>query len=88
PGNTTYDARLQGGKFKFDALRPDNYLLVVNLQGRERTTQSVVVQSGGTTVVVTPGKVQAADPTGGNAPTPRSGAPRGNAPNGATPRNR
>ncbi len=88
PGNTTYDARLQGGKFKFDALRPDNYLLVVNLQGRARTSQSVVVPAGGTTVVVTPGKVQEADPANGGAPAPRGGAPRGNAPSGPTPGNR
>ncbi|MFN6192422.1 MAG: hypothetical protein ACK5BN_01195, partial [Planctomycetota bacterium] len=35
--NPGFDARLQNGAFRFDALKPGNYLLVVTVRGRERT---------------------------------------------------
>ena len=86
-GNITFDARISAGKFSFESLRPDNYLLVVNLQGRDRTTQTVVVPAGGASVTVTPGPVRAADPATANQPA--GGAPaRGNGGNAPTPRNR
>lgn len=66
PGNTTYDARLQGGKFRFELLPPDNYLLVLNASGRERATQIVTVPPGGASIQIAPGKPRVEEATGGN----------------------
>ena len=82
PNNTTFDARVQNGGFRFETLKPDNYLLVLTIRGRERTSLPVVVVAGSEQpVVVAAGKV-AAPASGGNAP--QSGQPA--RPNGSTGR--
>jgi hypothetical protein len=69
--NPGFDARVQSGGFTFEALKPGNYLLVVTIRGRERSTLPVVV-TGDQTVTVPVGKVAApsADPAG-NQPRAR-----------------
>lgn len=63
--NPGFDARLQNGAFRFDALKPGNYLLVVTVRGRERTVQPVLV-AGDVALQVPAGKpAAAADPAGG-----------------------
>ncbi len=71
-GNSTFDARIDGGRFRFDMLRPDNYLLVLTLDGRERTTTTVVVGAGSTQVSATPGKPRTDANGSSPAPTPRN----------------
>lgn len=69
-GTPTVEARLQRGSFQFDALKPGNYLLVLSVRGRERTTMPIVVAPGdGQTISVAAGKV--AENTGG----PGAGGP-------------
>jgi hypothetical protein len=81
PANATFDARVQAGAFKFDSLKPGNYLLVVSIRGRERSTQPIVVSPGSDQQVgIAAGKVQEATPPGG------TGAPRANAPAAPRPR--
>ena len=58
--NTTFDARLQNGTFRFETLKPGNYLLVLTVRGRERTTTTLVVGGADQSVVVAAGKVAAA----------------------------
>ncbi|MEO6594877.1 MAG: carboxypeptidase regulatory-like domain-containing protein, partial [Planctomycetota bacterium] len=55
--NTTFDARVQDGKFRFETLQPGNYLLVVTIRGRERTVMPVAVGGPDQTVQVSAGKV-------------------------------
>ena len=57
--NPGFDARLQNGAFRFDALKPGNYLLVVTVRGRERTVQPVLV-AGDVALQVPAGKPAAA----------------------------
>jgi len=78
--NSSFDARLQNGAFKFTALKPGGYLLVLTVRGRERTTLPIVVGSTDQTVVVPAGKVVAAA-----SPTP-NGAPSSPRPTNRTPR--
>lgn len=63
---TTLDARLQGGKFRFDHVPPGNYLVVLQVGGRERSAQPVVVGNGVVQVTIAPGKprdgAEAAEP--------------------------
>lgn len=73
--NTSYDARLQAGAFKFDAIKPGNYLLVLTVRGRERTSQPVVV-TGDQQVSLTAGAKSAEPARGANA-QPGAAAPRG-----------
>jgi hypothetical protein len=81
PGNTTFDARVQNGAFKFDSLKPGNYLMVLSIRGRERTSLPVVVSAGdGQQVGIAAGKVQEAQNPGG------TGGARPNAPAGNRPR--
>lgn len=63
-GSPSIDTRLQRGSFQFEALKPGNYLMVVTVRGRERSTLPIVVGAGeGQTVQVAAGKVAAG--TGG-----------------------
>jgi len=83
--NPSPDARIQNGTFKFTALKPGGYLLVLTVRGRERTTMPIVVGNTDQTVVVPAGKVAAAAPTpngGASLPTP-NGAASSPRPNGA-----
>lgn len=73
--NTSYDARLQAGAFKFDAIKPGNYLLVLTVRGRERTSQPVVV-SGDQQIDLTAG-AKSAEPAPGTNAQPGAAAPRG-----------
>jgi protocatechuate 3,4-dioxygenase beta subunit len=73
--NTSYDARLQAGAFKFDAIKPGNYLVVLTVRGRERTSQPVVV-SGDQQISLTAG-AKSAEPAPGADAQPGAPAPRG-----------
>ncbi len=75
--NPGFDARLQNGTFKFEALKPGNYLLVVTVRGRERTSLPIVVQ-GDQSVSVLAGKPAAPSAT----PVPNTAAPRARPANG------
>jgi hypothetical protein len=75
-GNPVFDARLQAGAFRCESLPAGNYLLVLTVPGRERTTLPVVV-SGEQQLTVAVGKVAANAPNGAG-----SGAPRPRATNG------
>ncbi|MBL8727277.1 MAG: carboxypeptidase regulatory-like domain-containing protein [Planctomycetes bacterium] len=75
----SFDARLQNGEFRFDAIQPGSYLLVVNVRGRERTSQPIVVGAGGTTpitVLAGPVRKDATGATPANVPAPRQAQPR------------
>ncbi len=52
----TQEARLQGGKFRIDNVPPGNYLLVLQVGGRERTTQAIAVGNGVVQVAIAPGQ--------------------------------
>ena len=81
--NPGFDARLQNGAFRFDALKPGNYLLVVTVRGRERTVQPVLV-AGDLAVQVAAGKPAAApEPGAGGAQGARGGQGGGGARNQA-----
>jgi hypothetical protein len=77
--NPSFDARLQNGAFRFDAIQPGSYLLVLNVRGRDRTTQAIVVGAGGSTpITIAAGPVRT-DATGtqpAKVPTPRQPQPR------------
>lgn len=73
--NTSYDARLQGGTFQFEAIKPGSYLLVLSVRGRERTSQAVVV-TGDQQVSLTAG-AKSPEPAPGTAPQPGANNPRG-----------
>jgi hypothetical protein len=82
--NSSFDARIQNGTFKFTALKAGGYLLVLTVRGRERTTMPIVVGSTDQTVVVTAGKVvAAAAPATAPNPTPNPTPNRTSNPNGA-----
>jgi hypothetical protein len=66
--NPSFDARLQNGSFRFEAVKPGDYLLVVTVRGRERTTQPVVL-GGDHNLTVVAGKPATAPA----APTPGGG---------------
>lgn len=95
--NQTFDARVQDGVFTFDAVKAGNYLLVLSVRGRERTTLPIVVGAGATLEVpVVAGKLQAPTTDGGGAPAanggsgpggggPGSGGPGSNGPGGNGP---
>jgi hypothetical protein len=94
PVNTTFDARLQNGTFKFDTLTPGNYLLVLSARGRERTSAPIVITPGdGQVTSIATGAVSAQPVPTGNG-TPRGGngggrnAPGANAPGGNPQGNR
>ncbi|MBL9076871.1 MAG: carboxypeptidase regulatory-like domain-containing protein [Planctomycetes bacterium] len=72
---TGHTTEVAAGAFTFDGVAPGSYLLVLQLAGRERTAQPVVVDGAETRVQIAAGPVQAT-PT--NAPTPgaRPGQPR------------
>ncbi|HEX6813722.1 MAG TPA: carboxypeptidase-like regulatory domain-containing protein [Planctomycetota bacterium] len=76
--NTTFDARLQNGTFKFNALKPGGYLLVLNVRGRERTATQIVVGSTDQKVVVPAGKATPVTPgqNGGGQNRATNGPPR------------
>jgi hypothetical protein len=77
--NPTFDARLQDGAFRFEAIQPGSYLLVLTVRGRERTAQPIVVGAGGTTdVALRVGPVQTGDAgsTPAAVPAPRRVQPR------------
>jgi uncharacterized GH25 family protein len=55
----SFDARVQGGRFRFDALQAGQYLLVLTIRGRERTSQPVTLGAGESpSIVVAAGKVR------------------------------
>jgi protocatechuate 3,4-dioxygenase beta subunit len=56
----SFDARLQDGGFRFDAIQPGDYLLVLNARGRERTMQPIRVGQGEVLVTVAAGKLRGA----------------------------
>jgi hypothetical protein len=63
---------VQDGAFRFEHLQPGSYLLVVNVRGRQRTTQPLTVAAGGTqTVAVVAGPPSA--PAGGEGAPNRGG---------------
>jgi hypothetical protein len=70
--NASFDTRVQDGAFRFEHLQPGSYLLVVNVRGRQRTTQPLTVAAGGTqTVAVVAGPPSA--PAGGEGAPNRGG---------------
>lgn len=78
PGNTTFDARVQSGTFRFETLQPGNYLMVLNLRGRERTTATVVVTPGDNPrATIAAGKPAAQPGPGGVPPANRQTGNRG-----------
>ena len=102
PANTTFDARLQNGTFRFDTLTPGNYLLVLGARGRERTSAPIVVVPGeGQTTTIAAGAVSTQpEATGNGGGRGANGGGRGgngggrggngggrNAPGGAAPGN-
>ena len=75
--NTSFDARIQNGTFKFTALKPGGYLLVLTVRGRERTELPIVVGSTDQTVVVPAGKATAATQNeAASSPRPSNRPPR------------
>ncbi len=79
PGNTTFDTRVQAGAFKFDTLKPGNYLMVLNIRGRERATAPLVVAPGdGQRTSIAAGKVAAAPAAPGANGAAKPNAPAGN----------
>ena len=54
------EARLQGGKFRFDNVPPGNYLVVLQVGGRERSAQPISVGNGVAQVAIAPGKAREA----------------------------
>lgn len=67
--NPSFDARVRDGGFVFDALPSGSYLLVVQLRGREVTSQPIVLQ-GDQDIAVAAGAVTATAPSGtGAGPT-------------------
>lgn len=73
--NPSYDARLQAGSFRFDTIKPGNYLLVLTVRGRERTSQAVVV-SGDQQISLTAG-AKSAEAAPGTGPAAPGGNARG-----------
>ncbi|MFO1077649.1 MAG: carboxypeptidase regulatory-like domain-containing protein [Planctomycetota bacterium] len=81
-GNGGLNARVQDGAFQFDMVPPGNYLMVLSMRGRERTTAPVTVAAGGTqTVALEAGAIAAATGGNGGGPSaiPASGPGRGGA---------
>jgi len=79
-GASPVNARVQDGAFAVDALEPGQYLLVVSIRGRERSSMSVVVGAGSNADVVVPaGKPAAPGAAPQNAPgtNPRGQGGRG-----------
>jgi hypothetical protein len=69
--NPVLEGRVQAGKFKFENVPPGNYLLVINIRGRDRATLPVVVV-GDQSVTLAVGKPATTPPDAGNNPTPRA----------------
>lgn len=79
--NTTFDARVQAGAFRFDAVKPGSYLLVLTIRGRKATSTPLVVGVGAATeITIAAGEAAEAKPTSpaatNNPPTARQPAPR------------
>ncbi|HEU4419132.1 MAG TPA: carboxypeptidase regulatory-like domain-containing protein, partial [Planctomycetota bacterium] len=75
--NPGFDAQIQNGTFKFTALKPGGYLLVLAVRGREHTTLPIVVGSTDQTVVVPAGKAAAAtENEAASSPRPSNRPPR------------
>lgn len=69
--NGSIETRVQAGAFRFDAIKSGNYLLVVTLRGRERTTTPIVVAADATIQVPAGQPTAAPDPNA--APGGRQG---------------
>lgn len=86
PGNRTFDARVQGGAFQFETLTPGNYLMVLSIRGRERTTAPVSIGPGdGQAATIEAGKISAAPAAGAPTPGGRQQRPGGGANGGVNP---
>jgi hypothetical protein len=75
--NGSVEARVQNGAFRFDAVKPGNYLLLVSLRGRERTATTVILTAD-VAVQVAAGKPSAT----AEGAAPGNGRGQGGAPGG------
>lgn len=74
--NGSVEARVRAGAFRFEAVKPGSYLLVVTLRGRARTSMPVVL-TGDSTAQIQAGTPNTAAPTPGAAGAPTRTGPEG-----------
>jgi hypothetical protein len=63
--NPSFNARLQGGEFRFDTIPAGKYLLVVTMPDRERSVQSIAVGAGMAEIAVPAGAASSASARSG-----------------------